>query len=165
MNAARPGRVFLLCCLLTIAVAFGLLFYPLYVIRPFRAQGSSELLAALAVMRYRAVGMAVCVAGALAAGIWYWVHETRKVRRFFSALGVLIVAAAALLSRVNVYELMFHPSGRTTFSAAGQAKLDGDEMVIAVKVGRSARAYPIRSMSYHHVVNDVLDGVPIVATY
>jgi len=60
---------------------------------------------------------------------------------------------------------MFHPSGRPTFSAAGQAKLDGDEMVIAVKVGRSARAYPIRSMSYHHVVNDVLDGVPIVATY
>ena len=36
-----------------------------------------------------------------------------------------------------------------------------------VNAGRnkSARAYPIRSLSYHHVLNDMLDGVPIVATY
>ena len=38
-------------------------------------------------------------------------------------------------------------------------------MVIAVKVNGSARAYPIRSMSYHHIYNDVVLGEPIVATY
>ena len=38
-------------------------------------------------------------------------------------------------------------------------------MVIAVKISTYARAYPIRSLSYHHLVNDSLDGVPIVATY
>jgi hypothetical protein len=46
-----------------------------------------------------------------------------------------------------------------------EAKLDGDEQVIAVKIGDAARAYPIRSMSYHHVVNDTLGGVPLAATY
>jgi hypothetical protein len=159
------GRAFLLCWALSIAVALGLLFYPIYVIRPFRAQGPKELLAALAVIRYRAAGMAVCVAGALAAAVWYWRRERRKMRRLGSALGILIVAGAAMLSRINIYELMFHPAGQPTFSPANETKLDGGEMVIAVKVGRSARAYPIRSMSYHHVVNDVLGGVPIVATY
>jgi hypothetical protein len=50
-------------------------------------------------------------------------------------------------------------------SAAGESKLDGGEMVIAVKIAGSARAYPIRSMSYHHIFNDVVGGEPIVATY
>jgi hypothetical protein len=165
MNSAKPGRIFLPSCLLATAAALVLLLYPLYVIRPFRAQGPRELLAALAMIRYRGVGMAACVAGILAACVWYWAHEARKLRRFFSALGVAVVACVALLSRINVYELMFHPFDQPVFSTAGQAKLDGGEMVIAVRGARSARAYPIRGLSYHHIVNDMLDGVPIVATY
>jgi hypothetical protein len=51
------------------------------------------------------------------------------------------------------------------FSPASQAKLGGDEEVIAVEMDKAARAYPIRSMSYHHIVNDTLGGEPIVATY
>jgi hypothetical protein len=77
----------------------------------------------------------------------------------------VIVSAVALLSRINVYEVMFHPFERPSFSNADQAKLDGDEKVIAVSVAQVARAYPIRIISYHHIVNDTLDGVPIVATY
>ncbi len=45
------------------------------------------------------------------------------------------------------------------------SKLDKDEKVIAVKIGASARAYPIRGMSYHHIINDVVGNVAIVATY
>jgi hypothetical protein len=147
------------------AVSLALLIYPLYVIYPFRAQGARELLAALTVTRFRWIGMALCVGAVLTAGRWYWRREQRTMRRLLAALGVVIVAGIALLSRVNIFEQMFHPFQQPTFSAAGQAKLDGREMVIAVKGVRSARAYPIRSLSYHHVLNDVLDGVPIVATY
>jgi Protein of unknown function (DUF3179) len=32
-------------------------------------------------------------------------------------------------------------------------------------VNGASRAYPIRQMGYHHVVNDTLGGVPIIATY
>jgi len=60
---------------------------------------------------------------------------------------------------------MFHPNSHPSFSAAREVKLDGAEKVVAVRIAREARAYPIRGMSYHHVVNDVLDGVAIVATY
>ena len=37
--------------------------------------------------------------------------------------------------------------------------------MIAIKIGGAARAYPIRNISYHHVINDVLDKVAIIATY
>jgi hypothetical protein len=60
---------------------------------------------------------------------------------------------------------MFHPIGRASFSSAPQVKLDKDEKVIAVNIGGEARAYPIRSMSYHHLINDVVDKLAIVATY
>ena len=63
---------------------------------------------------------------------------------------------------------LFSPSTpiiHSSFTAARDVKLDGAEKVIAVRVGGEARAYPIRSMSYHHVANDVVGGTAIVATY
>jgi hypothetical protein len=165
MRTQKPGWLFLLFWLLAGTVAWALLIYPIYVIWPFRHQDRQQLLVALAVLRYRPIGMVLAVAGILAAAVWYWRSERRKLRRFFSAAGVAIVAVAAILSRVNIYEMMFHPAGTPTVSAAAESKLDGREMVIAVKVNGSARAYPIRSMSYHHIYNDVVAGEPIVATY
>ena len=40
-----------------------------------------------------------------------------------------------------------------------------DDKVLAVSWGRMARAYPIRTMGYHHIVNDTVGGVPIAVTY
>ena len=82
-----------------------------------------------------------------------------------TAVGAVLAVVLAVLARVNVYELMFHPLNHPSFTAASEVKLDGAEKVVAVRVGGEARAYPIRSMSYHHVVNDVVGGAAIVATY
>ena len=161
----RPGRTFLLTVLLCFLVALAALVYPMYVIRPFRHQGPRELMIALAVLRYRPFVMILSALLSLAAVVWYWRREKRTFRRAAATVSVIAVAAAAVLSRVNIYEIMFHPFDRPTFSSADQTKLDADEKVIAVTVGRDARAYPIRIISYHHVINDVLAGVPIVATY
>ena len=38
-------------------------------------------------------------------------------------------------------------------------------MILAVRLGSDARAYPIREMAYHHVLNDVVGGVPVAVTY
>ena len=165
MKTQKPGWLFLLFWLLAGAVAWALLIYPLMVIQPFKYQDPRALLNALAVIRYRPIGMILAVGGILAATVWYWRMERRKLRRFFSVIGVATVSAAALLSRINIFELMFHPAGAPVVTAASESKLDGREMVIAVKVNGSARAYPIRSMSYHHIYNDVVAGEPIVATY
>jgi hypothetical protein len=60
---------------------------------------------------------------------------------------------------------MFHPIGAPQVEPAALAKVDPDDMVIAVKLNGSARAYPIREMGYHHIANDWVGGEPIVATY
>jgi hypothetical protein len=162
---SNPGRRFVFVAVPLLLLALALLVYPVYIIQPFRAQDPGQLTAALAIMRYRPVVMALAVLTTLAALVWYWRREKRVFRRIVSALSLLAVSAAALLSRVNVYELMFHPLGEPAFSAASASHLDGAEKVIAVNVGGAARAYHIRGMSYHHIVNDTLGGVPIAATY
>jgi hypothetical protein len=165
MKEAKPGRTFVICFLLCFLAAAAALVYPVYVIRPFRHQGPGELMIALAVLRYRPALMILCALVSFAAFVWYWAREKRTFRRIAAVVSVIAVAAVAVLSRVNIYEIMFHPFDRPSFSNADQAKLDGDEKVIAVTLGQAARAYPIRIISYHHVINDLVDGVPIVATY
>jgi hypothetical protein len=66
---------------------------------------------------------------------------------------------------VNIYELMFHPVDHPAFASAAAVKLDKDDKLIVVKIAGSARAYPIRTMGYHHIVNDVVGGTALVATY
>jgi hypothetical protein len=165
MGKPKRGLTFLSYFIPCLAASLACLVYPIYVIRPFRAQGPRELILALTVMRYRPAVTVACAVIALAALVWYWRAAGGWFRRTASAAGVLVVFAAALLSRINVYELMFHHLDNPTYAPAGETKLDGAEKVITVGTGPSARAYPVRVMAYHHVVNDTLDSVPIVATY
>jgi Protein of unknown function (DUF3179) len=156
-------------CLLSIAailaVSLFFLAYPMYVIRPFRHQGPRELAVALEVLRFRPGVQMICAVSALLAGFLYWRVQPKILRRIGALIAVAGVFLFAGLSRINIFEIMFHPMGRPSFAAAGDTKLDGAEMVMAVNLAGEARAYPIRSVSYHHIVNDVVGGVPIVATY
>ncbi len=43
--------------------------------------------------------------------------------------------------------------------------LDDDEPVLALQVGREARAYPVQVLIWHEIVNDTVDGVPVTITY
>jgi hypothetical protein len=43
--------------------------------------------------------------------------------------------------------------------------LEPDELVISVVQGAEARAYPLRIMMWHEIVNDIIGGVPIAVTY
>jgi hypothetical protein len=147
-----------------LAAALFFLAYPIYVIRPFRYQGARELAAALIIIQYRPALEILCATLAVLILITAWRHVAIRRKLALAFLAVLIFASG-LLSRINVYEKMFHPLDHPTFSAASTSKLDRAEKVIAVVVNKSARAYPIRDISYHHIVNDTLGGRAIVATY
>ena len=69
------------------------------------------------------------------------------------------------MSRLNYFEWMFHPVDSAKFESESSSKLDTKEMILAVRYGSDARAYPIREMAYHHILNDVVGGVPIAVTY
>jgi uncharacterized BrkB/YihY/UPF0761 family membrane protein len=165
IRSTRTRRIFTLLLLVCLAVSLICVVYPLYVIRPFRAQGARELAAALMIERFEATITLVSMVAALAALLWYWPSEPRTRRRALAAVGAGFVCVLAALARVNVYELRFHAIDHASYAAASRVKLDKDEQVLAVKIGASTRAYPIRSLSYHHMVNDVMDTVAIVATY
>jgi hypothetical protein len=52
-----------------------------------------------------------------------------------------------------------------TAPAAEAAFLDAEDEVFGVVVGGRARAYPVPVLAYHHVVNDVIEGIPVAVTY
>jgi len=168
MNHSDRTR-WILVLLACLGVSLVCVAYPIYVIRPFRAQGASELAVALAVFRFRPVLTVVSALLAVGAAIAYWRAQSRAHggmwRRLLVAVGAMFVCVLAALGRVNVFELMFHPVDHPAFAAAAEVKLDKDDKLIVVKIGGSARAYPIRTMGYHHIVNDVVGGTALVATY
>jgi Protein of unknown function (DUF3179) len=52
-----------------------------------------------------------------------------------------------------------------TFVPVAQAGLPDNEPVIGVMIGGDARAYPLRILIWHEIVNDVVGGVPVAVTY
>ena len=43
--------------------------------------------------------------------------------------------------------------------------ISDDEQVIGVEIAGDVRAYPIKILNWHEVVNDTVGGVPIVVTF
>lgn len=53
-----------------------------------------------------------------------------------------------------------------TFERADQVDwLEDNEAVLSLTVGGETRAYPLRVMTWHEIVNDVVDGIPVAVTY
>ncbi len=139
--------------------------FPMYVIRPFRHQGSSELAAALVVRRWGPAVATACGIASMALVAFLW-DDLRWWKSRLAIIGAAgFTCLFAVLAHVNVYELMFHPAGNPGFTPAAQSQVETDDMVLVVKVNGESRAYPIRTMGYHHIVNDWVGGVPIAATY
>jgi hypothetical protein len=165
MPEKKSGSVWAILVAACFAVALFFLIYPVYVIRPFRYQGARELMVALDVLSVRPAITLAAVALSILAFVRYWRLRPSRVRRVFAVIALTGTIVFAALCRVNVYEKMFHPMDRPQFTPVAETKLDGREKVLAVRIADAARGYPIRSISYHHIVNDTVGGVPIVATY
>ena len=131
---------------------------------PVPASGRTELAIALAVKQAAPVVTILCAAIAVICLVAFW-PRFRWGRRALATLFALVACGSIWLARFNVYEIMFHPMGTPAVEPAQTAKIDPDDMVLAVNVNHSARAYPIRTMGYHHIANDWVGGEPIVATY
>lgn len=50
-------------------------------------------------------------------------------------------------------------------TAAEATYLQPQELVLGLEWAGQARAYPIRMLHYHHIVNDIVDGRPVLITY
>jgi hypothetical protein len=52
-----------------------------------------------------------------------------------------------------------------TVPAADARFLRDDDEVLGFVIREKARAYAVTMLSYHHVVNDVVAGIPVAVTY
>jgi glucan phosphoethanolaminetransferase (alkaline phosphatase superfamily) len=154
--------------LLSAAVAIALFFIPAFIIRPFTHQTARGLNIAMA-LRQRApwatlIAAAACVFFAIplwrTRGIWRSIP-----RRTALSVVILLVAFSTVMARLNYFEWMFHPVQDVRFDSAASSKLDKSEPILALNFNGDARAYPIKEMAYHHIVNDVIGGVPVAVTY
>ncbi len=50
-------------------------------------------------------------------------------------------------------------------SAAEATFLEPDDRVLGLDIGGESRAYPISMMTFHHVANDELGGLPVLVTF
>ena len=141
-----------------------LFFIPAFIIRPFKYQSSRALLLAMELKRFAPLMTLVFAIAGLAIALALW-GRSSILRRVLLVLGIVLAGGSAVMSRLNYFEWMFHPIVTPGFTSASNAKLDDGEMVMSVRYGNDARAYPILQMAYHHVFNDEVGGIPIVVTY
>jgi len=146
-------------------VSIGCLAIPMYEIRPFRPQDPGQLALALTVRGLGPWLSAGCVLVVFWAVFTAWKRSIRLLERVGVVCLCLLTIAAACLTHVNVFEIMFHPYPAPSFVDASIAQVDADDKVLSVRIGGETHAYPIRIMGYHHIVNDSVGGVPIAVTY
>lgn len=145
-------------------IALFMAMYPLFIMRPFDSQSPRQLQAALYIARWGPPTTLTLFVLGMFATAFAW-RSARWPWRAVSIVLLLLLGGSVALANTNIFEKMFHPRGTPQFVANADAHLDSDDMLLLVKIGNEAHAYPIRSMGYHHIVNDVVDTVPIVATY
>jgi hypothetical protein len=146
------------------ALTVALFMFPAWIIQPFKYQAPGLLSAAIKIRTVAPLLTLLTLAGLLLAGRVLWLR-THWISRSLIVLAILLSGAAALMSRMNYFEWMFHPDSAPGFLPASDAHLKDTEMVMSVHFGNDVRAYPILQMGYHHIVNDTVNGVPIVVTY
>ena len=105
--------------------------------------------------------------------IVFWAMIFVGMLAVFQAKGKWIPAFSLLLALGLTYVTNYEMAADTMFyqpktlkleNAAGN-KVPKDRLVIGVNVNGESKAYPIQYIGYHHQVQDVLGGKPIIVTY
>lgn len=163
---SRPRTGFWLGLVVLAILAIGIVFVPVFQIQPFVPQTPGSISTAFLLRRWSPLVTLVALLFAFVLLFRFWAQRPgigAKIGSFALTLPVLL---AAWLSRQNHFEWMFAPIRDPRFVRAASADfVKPDDMVLAVQVNEDAAAYPVPQLAYHHLINDEVGRVPIVATY
>jgi hypothetical protein len=170
MPKSRPRRRLAgLALFLLVLAALALVAVPVWLIRPFVPQTPDGLAVAFGLRRWAPLVTALILIAGLALTVAVWRGGRRGGRWWSRTLAVLALVpllAAAWFARFNMFEKMFAPLGNARFASVAEAAwVEEGDLVLAVTQGGEAAAYPIRQAAYHHIVQDVVGGVPVAVTY
>lgn len=162
----NPGRkIAWLALIIIVLAALAIVAAPVFIIQPFKPQTQRGIALSYAMRNWSPyLTVAALIVGFVLVG-WLW-----RGARWFARMALIIVllplAAVTWFARQNHFEWMFHPLRHSAYANAADASFVSDsDMVLAVKINGESAAYPVRLMAYHHVVQDVVGGRAIVATY
>jgi Protein of unknown function (DUF3179) len=152
--------------LLTAALAFAIVFIPVWLIQPFKPQSPRGVQFSYLLRSWSPVVTVGALLLAALLVLWLWRGARRWWRKAVLVVLMIPLLASTWFARQNHFEWIFNPLANSSFAKIDQATfLTDDDVVLAVESNGEAVAYPIRFMAYHHVVQDVVGGKPIVATY
>ncbi len=165
-KARSTRRLGWLVLLLLALVSLALVALPVWIVQPFKPQTSQGLEWSYLMRRWSPlVTLSSLVIGA-ALVIWLWRNSQRWWRKALLVIIVIPLLAATWFARQNHFEWMFNPLAGAAYAKVNEANYVADsDVVLAVDNNGEAVAYPIRLMAYHHLVQDVVGGTPLVATY
>ncbi|AEV97707.1 hypothetical protein A4D02_16305 [Niastella koreensis] len=87
-------------------------------------------------------------------------------RKWALAVPIIILAAVIYMANYKMAaDAMFKQPQNILFAGTAENKVDRDRLVIGVTINGESKAYPIRFLGYHHHVQDVVGGKPILVTY
>jgi Protein of unknown function (DUF3179) len=155
------GAVLFLLVLLAIAMVA----FPMWLIRPFAPQTPEGLSLSFGLRHWAPLATALVLAAGLALAFVLW-RGGRWWSRALVVLALVPLVGSVWLSRQNLFEKMFIPMGTTASVPAAEASwVEGRDPVLAVAFNGDAAAYPVRQLAYHHIVQDLVGGVPVAVTY
>ena len=154
-----------LALLLLIATSLAVVAIPVFVIMPFKAQTATGVEWSYWLRRISPWFTVIASVLAIFLCVKLW-----RGARWWSRIALPILLAPLFLvtwfARQNHFEWMFNPLPNAAYAKVSEANfVKDDDMVLAVEINGEAVAYPVRQMGYHHVINDVVGGKPITATY
>jgi Protein of unknown function (DUF3179) len=152
---------------LLVVAAVAMVVLPIWLIRPFAPQTPDGIAIAYGLRRWAPAVTVLLLAVGLGLAVALW-RGSRWWSRALAVLGVVVLAGAAWRAPKNelMFEGMFAPMAKTASVPAADARWveDGDP-VLALSINGDDAAYPVRQVSYHHIVHDVVGGVPVAVTY
>src|SRR5262245_48365210 len=137
--------------ILVALIAIGVV--PFLIDQPFADQTPRIMAVAFHLRRWSPIlslgGLVVVVA--IVAASW---RRMRVLGRTAGAIGLVVAGATVWFTRQDPFEWLFNPLPSARYVAASRADfVKPADVVLAVRVGDDAAAYPVRQLAYHHLIN------------
>ncbi len=139
---------------------------PEALLRPFAAQSEGDIALAFQLRQLRPwLTLLLAVAGVfLTARSWKGRRSWRY--RALTSIPVLVLVVSAVLARQNLFEWMFAPVSNLRFVEVSDARhVEPGDMVLGVRVGDDAIAFPVFLLGFHNVLNYYLVSLFYVVSF
>ncbi len=166
LTKSSARRAAWLTLLLIVLAGTALVLAPAWMIQPFRPQTHRDLSWSYLLRGWSPLLTIILSLLSLLLVTLLWAG-TRVWWRKAALISMLLpIFALTWLARQNHFEWMFHPLPNAAYARTAEASFVADtDVVMTVASNGDAAAYPVRLMAYHHLVQDVVGGTPLVVTY